>query len=134
VRCLPAAIAPLSAQASANADARMIERIADYERAAAIIWLVFGILQIVSVVAIIAGIWNIFAALTRFNVSPMIRARDPAIPQMFESITQLIVIGVINLLVGGVIGVVFIAFDFYVRNLVLEHRHLFAPPSAALAA
>lgn len=108
------------------ADARMLDRIASYERTSAIVWLVFGILQIVSVVAVIAGIWNILAAVSRFKLSPMIRARDPQIPGIYEGIGQLIVIGVINLLVGGVIGVVFVGFDFYVRSLVLENRHLFA--------
>lgn len=111
---------------------RMVDKIADYERVSAIIWLVFGIVQVISVVAIIAGIWNIFAALSRFKLIPLIRARNPEVPAIYESITQLIVIGVVNVLFGGVIGIVFVAFDFYVRSLVLDNQHLFAEPQPAV--
>lgn len=103
----------------------ILERIAEYERISAILWLVLGIIQVVSVVAIIAGIWNIIAAISRFKLPAMIRARDPAVPAAYEGVAQLIVLGVLNLFLGGAIGVLFVVFDFYVRSLVLQHRHLF---------
>lgn len=121
-------------QAGSADEARMLERIAGYERASSIIWLVFGILQVLSLVAIIAGIWNILAAISRFKLPEMIRARDRRIPGMYEGVTQLIIIGVLNLFVGGVIGVLFVAFDFYVRSLILQHRHLFASPTTETGA
>lgn len=30
-----------------------------------------------------------------------------------------------NLLLGGIIGVVFVVFDFIIRDMVLSNRHLF---------
>lgn len=113
---------------------RVIAIIADYEKASAVIWLIIGILQILSLVLIIAGIWNIYAATTRFKIAPIIRARDARIPAAFESITGLIVFAVLNLVLGGVIGVLFVAFDFYIRHLVLENRHLFTSPPVNTAA
>lgn len=112
-----------------DADAT-IERIAEYERISAILWLCLGILQVVSVVAIIAGLWNIFAAVTRFKLPALIRARDPSIPQVYEGIGQLIVLAIVNVVLGGVIGVAFVVFDFYVRSLILENRGLFASEEA----
>jgi hypothetical protein len=45
--------------------------------------------------------------------------------------TQLIVIGVINLALGGVVGVVFVAFDFYIRDKILTNAYLFVESSAS---
>jgi hypothetical protein len=78
------------------------------------------------IVTIIAGVWNVIAAWSRFKVSPMIRQRDSRVPAFYEGITQLVIIGVINLLFGGVIGVLFVVFDFVIRDMVLNHQHLFA--------
>jgi hypothetical protein len=122
--CPDPAVAP-STRPLTPVEANMIEQIATYQQVSAILWLVFGILQVISVVAIIAGAWNIYAALTRFKLPALIRARAPGIPAAFEDITQLVIIAVINLLVGGAIGLLFVAFDFYVRHLVLQHRLVF---------
>ena len=44
------------------------------------------------------------------------------------------IIGLINLLLGGLIGVLFVTFDFIIRDKVLSNRRLFnnAQHSAAL--
>ena len=57
----------------AVSEEQMLARIADYERVSAILWLILGILQVLFVITIIAGIWNIFAALSRFKMSPHLR-------------------------------------------------------------
>lgn len=107
-------------------DAVMLERIADYERVSAILWMILGILQVLFIVTIIAGIWNIFAAASRFKMSPLIRARDPGVPAAYESgLVQLVILGALNFFLGAGIGVVFVIFDFFIRDLVLKHRHLF---------
>ena len=67
--------APINATHVANSlelDSRRIATIADYERASAIIWLILGIVQVLSIVAIIAGVWNIIAATSRFKMSPSV--------------------------------------------------------------
>lgn len=108
-----------------SADEATVRRIADYERMASIVWTVIAIVQILSVVAIIAGAWNLYAAWTRHQIVPHIRARHRDVPAAFESITGLVIIGLINLFLGGVIGVVDIVLDFVVRDHVLKNRHLF---------
>ena len=77
---------------AANGDEFFVARMADYERVSAILWLVLGIVQVLFIVTIIAGVWNIFAATSRFKLSPMIRARDPGIPDAYEQgLTQLVI-------------------------------------------
>jgi hypothetical protein len=120
------AAAHLQPSRSWGYDDQAIRRIADYERISATLWLILGVIQILMIVTIIAGVWNVIAAWSRFKVSPMIRQRDSRVPAFYEGITQLVIIGVINLLFGGVIGVLFVVFDFVIRDMVLNHQHLFA--------
>lgn len=108
-----------------TADEATVRRIAEYERISAIVWAVIAVVQILSVVAIVAGAWNLYAAWTRHRIVPHIQARNQAVPAAFESITGLVIIGLINLFLGGVIGVIGVVFDFVVRDHVLKNRHLF---------
>lgn len=102
-----------------------VRRVADYERISGILWIVLGVLQCLTLVGIIAGIWNIFAGLSRVRAAPIILSRSPGVPAMFEGVGQLIVIGLVNLFLGGFIGVLFVIFDFIIRDMVLKNRHLF---------
>jgi len=116
------------------ANAQVLERIAGYERISAILWICLGGIQLLvgtiggfKVAMVIVGVWNIHAAYSRLKLPDRIRARSPGIPAMYEKqIIQLIVIGVLNLALGGVIGVAFVIFDFVIRGMVLRHRSLFA--------
>jgi hypothetical protein len=103
----------------------LIRRIADYERISGILWIGIAIVQLITVYGAIAGIWNIVAGVSRIMTVKRIKARDSSIPTEFESVAQLIIIGIINLVLGGVIGVVFVAFDFFIRDKILSNRHLF---------
>lgn len=103
----------------------LIRRLADYERLACIFWMVLGVFQICLVFTAIAGIWNIIASISRWKLPDRIRQRDPTIPQAYQGVSQLIIIGIINLFLGGFIGVLFVAFDFYIRDQVLTNTHLF---------
>ena len=127
-RHLPQHVPPATA-VSATAtvsDEIMLARIADYERVSAILWMILGIVQVLLIVTIIAGVWNIFAASTRFKMSPLIRARDPGVPAAYEGgLVQLVILGALNFFLGAAVGVIFVIFDFYIRDLVLKHRHLF---------
>ncbi|HBF33219.1 TPA: hypothetical protein DDW35_01520 [Candidatus Sumerlaeota bacterium] len=102
-----------------------VRRVADYEMISAILWLVLAIFQIFSIVGAIAGLWNLFAAFSRFAIVKRIRQRDASVPAAYESMTQLIIIGVINLFLGGVIGIVFVAFDFFIRDQILKNKQVF---------
>ena len=110
----------------------IINRLADYEKASGIMWIILGIIQCITIIGIIAGLWNIFAGWSRIKVSRKITERLNTVPKIFEKMTGLIVIGVINLLLGGIIGLLFVAFDFFIRDKVLNSRTLFnRKPSSA---
>lgn len=116
-----------SVAGASSSEEAAVRRIADYEKASGILWIVIGVLQCLTLVGLIAGIWNIYAGVTRLKMCPLILERNPRVPTAFEGIGQLIVIGIINLCLGGMVGVAFVVFDFVIRDLVLRHRHLFQP-------
>lgn len=103
----------------------VIRKIANHQKTSNIIWLIIAIIQICSVYLIIAGIWNLVGTICTWKFPERILNQDSTIPDDYEGIVGLIIMAIINLLVGGVIGVLLIVFDFYIRNLVLENRHLF---------
>jgi hypothetical protein len=108
-------------------DEVLIQRIAKYERMSCIFWLILGIIQIIFVVSIVAGIWNIVAVISDWKLPDKIRRRDASIPETYENnLAGLIIIGVVNLIFGGVIGVAFVVFDFYIRKQVITNAHLFS--------
>lgn len=97
----------------------------NYERLSGIFWIVLGTFQCLTILGLIAGLWNIFAGISSCKMSSRILRRDKRVPKEYEDITSLIIIGVVNLIFGGVIGLLFVAFDFHIRDRVLKNRHLF---------
>ena len=113
---------------------QFVRGVADYVKISAIFWLVLAIIQICTLVGIIAGLWNLFAAFSRFSCEKQVRARSPGVVAVFEPLTGLVIIGIINLLFGGVIGIIFVIFDYIIREKVLINAHVFGcAPSAAAA-
>jgi hypothetical protein len=102
------------------------KRVADYEKTSGILWIVIGIIQVVSLVTIIAGIWNIVEGTKRVKLVNKIQAHQPWIVPAFEnSLNSIIIIGVINLIFGGVVGIAIAIFDYYIRDFVLKNRIAF---------
>ena len=106
-------------------DELTIRRIADYYFLSSWFWLVLGIIQVICCITCIAGAWNIFAAVTRFKLVDRIKKRDQNIPKEHEDLVGLIIIAVINLVFGGMIGIAFALFDYYIRDLILKNTKLF---------
>lgn len=100
-------------------------RLAGYERTSAIIWLLISIIQIMSIYLMIAGVWNLFAAMSFFKLEKKILNRDADVPQIYESITELIIIAIINILFGGIFGIILVGFNFWIRSEILAHRDIF---------
>jgi hypothetical protein len=117
---------PVLAREAAESSDTLIRRISDYARISGILWIVLGSIQVLSIVGAIAGAWNIFAGITRLQAATRISNRDPKVPGEFNGITGLVSIGIINLLLGGVIGLLFVAFDFVIRDKILSNPGLFA--------
>ncbi len=101
--------------------------LSEREQIAAIIWLVIGIMQILSIVCILAGTWNVYAAYTRFTQSKAVLTPWVGIVNSYEnSLTSSIISIVINLVFGGVIGVAGGLYDiFMVRGYVLENKDVY---------
>lgn len=111
----------------------ILRRIHDYQKLSGIFWIGLGVLQIMSICVLfffgipvaLVGVWNIFAGISRIQVAPRILAGDASIPHQFNSLTGLIVIGLLNLTMGGMLGVVMVVFDFIIRDQILSNQHLF---------
>ena len=98
------------------------------ERVAAILWLVIGIVQCCTFVFSISGIWNIYAAITRFRQAKRVLRPWRGIVSSYDRwlTTILICIG-INVCFGGVVGVLGAVYDLVaVRDYVLKNRSVFA--------
>ena len=117
----------------AYVEEQTLRRIADYERIASILWIFLGVCQVLMVITIIAGVWNIYAGWSRLGLPDLIRKRSRRIPAIYEGISQLVIIGVLNLILGGMIGVLFVVFDFIIRDMVLRNRHIFTGSGASSA-
>lgn len=112
-----------------HSEPKLLRKISEYEKISGILWIVLGVIQVATVIGIIAGAWNIYAGYTKIKISPKILTADPEIPELYEDMTQLIIIAIINLIFGGVIGIVIVVFDYIIRDQVLENRHLFVRKS-----
>lgn len=78
-----------------------------------------------SVVFILAGIWNLIASLSSFDTEKKILNRDADVPNIFQDITQLVIIGFINIVFGGLLGIALVGFDFWIRSEVLANKDIF---------
>lgn len=137
-RQLPSA-APTGASWQATQD--IIDTIRKLETASGVVWSIIGGLQVLvpllcltvpfltfsteMLALLIAGVWNIYAALSRFNRAKLVQARQASVVKSYEGVTQLVVIGLVNLLFGAVIGALWVIVDFITRDKVLRNRHLF---------
>ncbi len=111
-----------------------IDSIKNMEMVSAIVWGLIAGMQILvaigmqnceSIFLFVTGVWNVFAALSRFKMVKMIEKRLGSVVKSYESVSQLVVIGIVNLLIGGFIGALWVIFDFIIRDKVLKNRHLF---------
>ena len=107
-------------------DDALVRGFAGYERLSGWAWIVIGVIQVVCLITIIAGAWNIYVGTTRLKLAQQIEVRNPGVPSAFESLTSYVIIGVINLVLGGVLGLALLAVDLYVRDQVLKNRNLFS--------
>jgi hypothetical protein len=116
-----------------STDDALTRGFASYERTSGWVWIAIGILQVVLLITILAGAWNIYVGINRGKLSPRIERRDPYIPATFEPLTGYVISGILNLVLGGVLGVALVAFDLYVRDQILKNRHLFTPGAVPAA-
>lgn len=96
-----------------------------------IIWLVIGILQILSGIFInwfllVVGVLNIISSVQDMQYSKTLLENPTGIVAKFEPITGPIITLVYNLVIGGVIGVVGSIYYFVaIRNFVMQNKEQF---------
>lgn len=91
-----------------------------------IAWLIIGVVQCIAVYTAAAGVWNIINAFIRLRSSRNVTSGNASVVTYFdERRVWLIVMAVVNLVLGGVLGVFLVAFDWYVRDFVLRNRSAF---------
>lgn len=96
------------------------------EVTSSVVWLVVGIVQCILLYTAAAGVWNVINAIMALRNAKNIAAHNPGVIPYFEGRkTWLIVLAVINIVLGGVVGVVLVLFEWYVRDFVLRNRSAF---------
>ena len=109
-----------------SATDRVAGRIKKYEMVSGILWLIIGTVQLVLVWAAAAGVWNIINAIMRLHSVKNIYAGNPAVVSWYDQRRNwLIAFAIVNLVLGGVIGVFLVAFDWWMRDYVLRNRTVF---------
>lgn len=111
--------------------------LSEREQISAILWLIIGIIQVISIAGIVCGAWNIYCAYCRFKQSKAVLTPYPGLVQSYDKwMTNIIISMALNLILGGVIGVAAALFDMLaIRGYVLENKQTFeemeADPSLA---
>lgn len=110
---------------------KVAEKARRMEIGCCVLWLIIGAIQTALLYTAAAGIWNIVNAILRLRSAKNIQAGNPNVPAYFDGRkTWLIVMAVLNLVLGGVVGVVLVIADTQNRNYVLAHRDAFEHPEA----
>ncbi|WP_276620408.1 hypothetical protein [Syntrophomonas wolfei] len=109
-----------------SASDQVAARIRKCELISGILWLIIGIVQLVFVWTAAAGVWNIFFSIMRLRSVKSIYAGNPEIVPWYDGRQNwLIAFAIVNLVLGGVVGVFLVAFDWWVRDFVLKNRAVF---------
>ena len=83
-----------------------VKTLSEREKISAILWLIIGIIQVVTFVGVICGAWNIYCAVCRLKQSKAVLTPYPGLVKSYDKwLTNIIISLVINLVLGGVIGV-----------------------------
>jgi hypothetical protein len=112
---------------------REIRGIAALERTNAVIWIGIAILQIISVVCALIGVYNIFVCIAAFSRAKDYENLEPFVPERERrALGSIIMFIFINLFLGGVIGVVACIIALVIRSRILKIREAFENPQACI--
>ena len=117
---------PKQKAAPATGSAAVAQKVRRCEVFSGIVWIIVGVIQCCTVYAAAAGVWNIINSIVSLRNVKNITAGNPAVIPYFEQRkVWLIVLAVVNLILGGVVGILLVLFDWYVRDFVLRNRTAF---------
>ena len=100
-------------------------RLARCTRIENICWIVLGVLQVLSVWGILAGIWNIIGGIVGFETEKQILRREKKVPKEAKKYWDIVLFGIINVFVGGVVGVAILVYWCWNRQEILKNKDIF---------
>jgi len=104
-------------------------QISYFEIASMVLWSIFSLSMIFltpGVGATVVGCYNIVMVVLQIPLISKIQSRRSGVIGVYESLTRLIIAGVVNIALGWYLGVLIIGFDFFIRHLVLKNRRIFS--------
>lgn len=117
---------PTIASAPVSSSAAVAAKVRRCEVVSSIAWIVVGVVQCVAVFTAAAGVWNIINAIIALrNVKNIQPGNSAVVPYFDQRKVWLIVLAVVNLILGGVVGVLLVLFEWHVRDFVLRNRSAF---------
>lgn len=107
---------------------------ATYEKISSTLWLIVAVLQVIMAITgvlgfkiLMIGIWNVYAAISGYLFSSEVRAGNKDVPEAYrKNLWQIITMLILNIVIGGVIGVISACMDLYTRHYILEHENYFS--------
>ena len=111
---------------------KVSQGLATREKIAGVVWLIVGICQICTIVGFFAGIWNIYAAFTRFRQAKAVQTPWCGIVNTYVkwlgSLIKNFVIGIfVGLFIGCVPSIPGYLYDiFVIRSYVMKHKDVYA--------
>lgn len=111
----------------------VLKNISKKEMTGAIIWIVLAGIQILLGitfidyywVTLIIGIWNLINGIIRITRAGRVEERQNTIVEEYEtSLTSLIIFLIVNIFIGGLIGVIGVIYDMITRNYVLNNKDI----------
>ncbi len=108
----------------------VLQNISNKEKAGGIIWIVVASLQLLiglayNWITLIIGIWNLIMGITTItNAGKMEQRANNIVEEYEKNLTNIIIFLVVNIFIGGLIGVIGAIYDLVVRNYVLSNRNI----------
>ena len=108
----------------------VLQNISSKEKVGGIIWIVVASFQLLigltyNWIIMFIGIWNLIIGITRITNAGKMEQRANNIVETYENtLTSLIIFLILNIFIGGIIGVVGAIYDLVVRNYVLNNRNV----------
>ena len=108
----------------------VLQNIRNKENVGGIIWIVVASIQLLigltyNWVTLLIGIWNLIMGITTITNAGKMEQRANNIVEAYEkNLTNIIIFLVVNIFIGGIIGVIGAIYDLVVRNYVLNNRNV----------
>ena len=104
-------------------DIRVVKVLANKIHTESVIWIIISAFQILSIVGIVCGIYNLIISISNIDASKKILERPVGIVRSFEPMTGNIAVLCINLFFGAFIGIIGSLYHIFgVRGYVMSHR------------